>query len=544
MRANEVLSRDDLSREDLLVLLDSGSQLAAQVDHDKLVTAILERACKLTDSPDGSVLLYDAERGGLFFAAALGEKGPELMQKWGAGSNQRVPLDGSKAGRAFTTGEMIVEENLAEDAGHFKGVDEQTRKSSQAMICVPLRFAGESIGVIQILNKREDYTPRDCVLLEHFAGQAATALKNARLIEKLAAHMGLYSRDGGARDLVERLDQEARRERLTMLFADMRGFTQLCQSQGDPARTQQILNDLLTMLAEQVLTRDGIVNKFLGDAVFALFRGEGGPQRAVKCAFGMLDRFESLRRRWDESCNEDLSFLDLGIGISTDFVALGSVGSATVRDFTAVGTAVNLAAAFEREARDGRRILIDQATWHAVKDIVADSSGPERFVLSKPGHDAGVPYRQYQLKRLKPDVPVRVFVSHNHRDREFIESSIIGPLARYGIETWYAQADLIPGEHYIEKIEAGLLKCDWVIVVVSANAANSDWVKVEVRTAIADPRFTRRILPVTTDDTPLASISDQLGLIQALDARGVANLGEKLFQILTAPAPQSAPAAQ
>ena len=80
----------ELSREELQLLLQIAGELATQTDQDKLVHTILEKACAMTQSPDGSVLLYDPEHQGLYFAAAVGSKGPELMQKWGVQSNQRV----------------------------------------------------------------------------------------------------------------------------------------------------------------------------------------------------------------------------------------------------------------------------------------------------------------------------------------------------------------------------------------------------------------------------------------------------------------------
>jgi class 3 adenylate cyclase len=178
-------------------------------------------------------------------------------------------------------------------------------------------------------NQPTEYGPRDHLVIEQLARQAAIAIDNAQLVAKLLAHMGLYSRQD-ATDLVERVNQVPQRERLTLMFADMRGFTQLCQSQ-EIIQTQQIVNDLLTMFADQVLIFGGIVNKFLGDAVFAIFRRDGAAKQAVRCAFKMLQRFESLRHEWDRICNEDLSLLDLGIGIVTGEVALGSIGTASVK---------------------------------------------------------------------------------------------------------------------------------------------------------------------------------------------------------------------
>jgi class 3 adenylate cyclase len=358
---------------------------------------------------------------------------------------------------------------------------------------------------------------------------AAAAINHAHVVRNLTAQMGLYSREI-ADDLLERLDQQATREQLTLLFADLRGFTQLCHIQAsEPARTQDIMNDLFTMFADRVLTRGGIVNKFVGDAVFALFRGEQSPKRAVRCAFDMLERFDSLRLRWDECCNEDLSFLDLGIGISTGTVALGTFGSGRVRDFTAIGTVVNLASALEFAARGGRRVLVDNATWSSAQEIVEEFDGPSPFEILKAGRSVAT-YRHFHLKRLKQDRPMRVFVSHNHRDRDFVELNITGPLAKHNIETWYSNSDIIPGEEYIRRIQDGLLKCDWVAVLVSQNSAASDWVRAEVNTAMRDPRFQGRIIPLANGTAKPSEISHEVGLLDVLELSSVADPGETLYE--------------
>jgi GAF domain-containing protein len=131
----------------LLELLDLLVQVSAETDPQRLVLSILETACRMTSSPDGSVLLFDPERNGLFFAAARGEKAEELMQTWGEHSSQRVPLGGSNAGQAFTTGSIITSER----SNHFGEVDRQTGKSSLSILSVPLRVRGKSIGVLQTL---------------------------------------------------------------------------------------------------------------------------------------------------------------------------------------------------------------------------------------------------------------------------------------------------------------------------------------------------------------------------------------------------------
>jgi class 3 adenylate cyclase len=529
----------DLSREELQLLLQIAGELATQTDQDKLVHTILEKACAMTGSPDGSVLLYDPEHQGLYFAAAVGTKGPELMQKWGVQSSQRVPLE-SNAGKAFTSGEINLESKARQDDSHYKGVDQQTGKQSRAIVSVPLRIGDRSVGVLQVLNKAASadssatYDAHDGALLTHLGRLAATAINNTSLVRKLTAQMGLYSREL-AEDLVQRLDQPATRESMTLIFADLRGFTPLCQAlAAEPGRTQEIMNDLFTMYADRVLSRGGIVNKFVGDAVFALFRGPDGSKRAVRCAFDMLERFDSLRRRWVESCNEDLSFLDLGIGISTGTVALGTFGTGMVRDFTAIGTVVNLASALEFAARGGRRVLVDNATYQGAQDIVEEYAGPTPFEIVKAGQPVIGKYRHFHLERLKADRPVRVFISHNHRDREFVEAAITEPLAKHGIETWYSNSDIIPGEKYIQRIEDGLLKCDWVAVLITENSVQSgDWVRAEVNAAMSDPRFRDRVVPLKRGEAMPAQISHELGLLNALDLSSVSDAGEVLYEFLT-----------
>ncbi|MCU1234563.1 MAG: adenylate/guanylate cyclase [Candidatus Solibacter sp.] len=526
-------SSDLLPREDLVALLETAGQLATEADQARLADAILTRACQMTNSPDGSVLLFDPDRGGLFFAAAKGEKGPSLLENWGEYSSQRVPVAGSKAGLVYTTGVTILEQRLDDDTDHFKGVDEQTSRTSQSMICAALEVGGTRIGAIQILNKPGPYTDRDLALLEQFAVQAAAAIKNSRRLRELAAHMGLYARDLGG-DLLGLLTEPARREDISVMFADMRGFTQLCQSQEDPAHTQAIVNDLLTMLAEQVLTHGGVVNKFLGDAVLAFFRTVNGPKQAVRCAFGMLERFESLRQRWGKSSNQDLDYLDLGIGIATDRVALGAFGSASVRDFTAIGTAVNRASAFEHAARNGHRVLVDRRTWDGARELIADHDEPERFELRKPDQGVGIVYWKYHLKRLKPDLVVRVFISHSHLDRVYVEREVTHNLKQYGIETWYSNTDLIPGENYIETIQAGLLRSDWFVVIVSARSVASDWVRAEVRTAFSDARLKDRIIPIVIDDTSPALLHNELATVHPVFADKGDGAGKAIYEALRA----------
>lgn len=512
-----------LTTADLMTLVDSGRELSAEVNLQKLLQSILTKASEMTDSPDTSVILHNEQRNTLYFAGATGEKAEMLLTEIGEFSEKQIPIDGSIAGAVFTSGQSIVDQQVSADPKHFKGVDENTKKSTESMVCVPLTAGGKALGVMQLLNKRHGgFTERDRVLLEYFSSQAAIAIRNAKLLDTLLSHMGLYaSREdhGGPFELLKELDDPPKDETLTVLFADMRRFSRLCRSLKSKALMQEFLGEFLTMLSEQVFQQHGVVNKFLGDGLLALFRDEHHAERAVRCAFAMIVEFEDMPHRWQEHVDHSLAFLDIGVGIATGEVIVGSTGDRRIRDFTVFGDPVNLAAALEQHARDGRRILASQSTYSAIKEFVKEIEGPETFFLKRHDQDTGTEYLQYHLKSLEPQVTPRVFISHSHLDRDFVDHQLVAPFAACGIETWYCRDDIRAGEAWVQEVAKGIEKCNWFAVLVSEHAVESDWVQKEVDLAISLKRLHGRIIPIVLDDTDPSAISSWLGTAQRLDAR-------------------------
>jgi len=492
---------DILTIDDLLELLNTAKQLASEVSLPELLDAILARAQQLTDAPDASIFLYDNKRESLYFAAATGEKGPMLLREFGEFSDKRIPLH-SKAGTVFSTGKSIIVDSLAQDPEHYKGVDQRTAKETESMVCVPLAIAEQTlsqvrrVGAIQLLNKRSgNFTERDRVLLEYFSDQAAIAIQNASLFRNLLSHMGLNS-SRAAKELVDELNAPAHSETLTLFFADMRGFTQVCQVLNDE-EVQKLLSSFLSAMTEEILENGGVVNKLLGDGVLAFFRQGDGAPRAVKCAFNMIEKFLKLRDEWDNQHNQDLSFLDIGFGIVTDKVALGAIGSGRVRDFTAIGPAVNLAAAFEKKARGGKRVLVNQATWARVQDIVGEVIGPSTFELRKPDQQVVIPYKMYEIVNLKNvsqglppsrprslSDPLKVFLCHSSSDKPKVRQ-LYRRLITDHFQPWLDEEDLLPGQDWHVEIRKAVGASDIVIVCLSkGSVAKTGFLNKELQYAL------------------------------------------------------------
>jgi class 3 adenylate cyclase/putative methionine-R-sulfoxide reductase with GAF domain len=531
------VDQSPLSFDDLLTLVRLGNELASRLDDPNLLRRILEDAALLTDSPDGSVILYDEQRSALYFAEAIGEKREMLLETFGKLSKKTIPVASSIAGRVLASGKAEIQNAVSNDEGHFKGVDERTQHDTVAMITIPLLAGTEALGVMQMLNTRKgNYCHRDQLILEYFATQAAIAIKNAKGLTALLAHMGLYAsmRDTiSFHDFLKQLSMPPSSQKLTIMFADMRGFRSFCQIVEEPSEVFDILNQFTSFLAQHVLDHGGIVNKFLGDGLLAIFKDQDHAKRAVACAFSITDGFERLRATWYDTVEVDISFLDVGIGISTGKVVFGSVGSVHVKDFTAIGTPVNLAASLEDRARDGKRILVDHNTYLAVRDIVEDTKGPFSFELRQADQKFGAPYKYYHLDHQIGKGKLKVFVSHSHRDRAYVEETLMPLLKQIGYGTWYSRADIKGGESWLTSITQGLKESDSMIVIVSENATKENsWIPNEIAMAGAMPHLRNRIIPISVDDTEPRRVHDYLNHIQALDGRSLADLGAILKRAL------------
>jgi adenylate cyclase len=160
------------------------------------------------------------------------------------------------------------------------------------------------------------------------------------------------------------------RKVITMLFADIRGFTAFA-GQRAPEDAVAVLNRYLSLQADLVKRFHGDVDKFMGDAVFAHFTGADMALDAIRCGVEI--------QRAIHAVSEDDARLSVGVGIATGDVLVGSIGSDDRLDYTAIGPAVNLASRLCASAEPGQ-ILMDAETFSRLSGLVAATALPPMSV--------------------------------------------------------------------------------------------------------------------------------------------------------------------
>ena len=158
------------------------------------------------------------------------------------------------------------------------------------------------------------------------------------------------------------------RKEITVLFSDIRGFTSMSESM-EPEAVVSILNDYLTEMTDIIHSHGGTIDKFIGDAIMAVF---GAPipyrdhsYRAAKTALEMRDVLKKLWKKWKR---EGKHTFDIGIGISSGVAIVGNIGSMRRTEYTAIGDIVNLGAKIEPLNKEfNTHILITESVYERIK---------------------------------------------------------------------------------------------------------------------------------------------------------------------------------
>lgn len=162
-------------------LIQISTQLSSTLKLSELLQLIMNSAKRLIRAEACSVALRDEETGELVFQMAVGAKSENVREK-------RVPAGRGIAGRVVESGRPLIVNSVKDDPQFYRQIDESTGLETRNILAVPLKVRDRPIGVVEMINSqgREAFDERDLTLAEAFTSQAAVAVDNANLYQKLA----------------------------------------------------------------------------------------------------------------------------------------------------------------------------------------------------------------------------------------------------------------------------------------------------------------------------------------------------------------------
>jgi adenylate cyclase len=216
----------------------------------------------------------------------------------------------------------------------------------------------------QLKEQTEQLSSWNRLLEERVAEQLAQIERIGRLQRFLAPQVAQMIASSDASDSL----LASHRREVTVLFCDLRGFTAFTEA-SEPEEVMGVLREYHESLGELIFQYEGTLERFLGDGIMIVFNDpipcDDHTERAIRLALDMRARVDALAKQWARKGHA----LGFGIGIASGYATLGQVGFEHRREYTAIGSVINLASRLCDEAKAGQ-IVISQRAFSSVEQWV------------------------------------------------------------------------------------------------------------------------------------------------------------------------------
>jgi adenylate cyclase len=356
--------------EKLRIAHELSQRLSIDADLDTLLQKIVDEAFQLIRADRAVILLVDPETDELV-ARYIRQKRDEEIKL-----SKSILDEVRNKKRAVLSSDAMVDER-------FKAAKSIIMQGIRSTMCVPLLYNDKLLGVMHVdsMLATGAFTERDLLLFSGIATQAAVAIENnllANKIEHEASKRAQFQRLLSP-NLVEQivsgqltLNQGGTRRDVTMLFADIRGFTAMSE-RHPPEEMVVTLNEYFEVMVDVLFRHGGTLDKYVGDEVIGLFGApvelQDAPLRSVRCALDMMRALEEFNRLRQDQGRERVS---IGIGINTGPVIAGAIGSSRTLQYTVIGDAVNIAARLCSLAKPGEIIISESTLQFAGPHIIVE----------------------------------------------------------------------------------------------------------------------------------------------------------------------------
>lgn len=351
---------DDEQRalDKLNILLEVAKELSSPEEPENLLQKILDLLFEIMSVDRAAILLTNNETKKLDCKAV---KRRDSKQKNTQFYSKKITDYVFKKGEGILTSDARVDQR-------FDSSESILFQAIHASMCVPLKPREEVIGVLYVdnLSLVNLYSDEDMSFLVALGNQAAIAIENNLLFKRIQSEAVM--RDKLERFFPSAVTQKIKEtERLgiietevTALFADISGFTQM-SSTMEPRQIISMLNEYFQVMVEEIVFQyQGTLEKYIGDALFAIwgapYKRDNDAQLAVQAAIDMQWAVTKLNRKW---IREGKKTISIHIGINTGEVAAGNIGSQRLIQYAAIGDTTNVTSRICDIAQAGEIILSD-----------------------------------------------------------------------------------------------------------------------------------------------------------------------------------------
>jgi len=362
---------------DITAVMKASQAISGEIMLDKLLSSLMKILMENAGAQRGYLILLSQ---GQLFIEAEGTIDDELVTVL-----QSIPVETCQelscaiVNYVSRTQESVVLDDAAR-SGQFTNDPYIQKNQPKSILCVPLINQSQVISIVYLENNLTAgaFTPERVELLKVLSGQAAISLQNSKLYtevreneSRLAQLNKAYERFiphqflqflGKSSIIDVELGDQVQLE-MSVLFSDIRDFTSLSESMT-PEDNFKFINSYLSRMEPVINENNGFIDKYIGDAMMALFSGEA--DNAVKAGIAMLRRLVE----YNQHCtNSGCAPIQIGIGINTGTLMLGTVGGPNRMDGTVISDAVNLASRVESLTKNyGVSLLITQPTYSRLKN--------------------------------------------------------------------------------------------------------------------------------------------------------------------------------
>jgi len=361
-------SVEERREKKLSLLLEVSKELSKQQELDRLLDKVVDFTFQIMNVDRVSILLLDGKSDELIPRISKSRTGD-------ASAAKHVPQ--SIARKAVEERVAILSDNAAADE-RFKGKSILIQSVRSAM-CTPLMGSDSKVlGILYVdnLTATHSFADEDLEFLIAFGGLTAVAIENSQLSDRLrreavvVSNFQRYFAPNLATQIAQQEGEVAlggTKRPVVVFFSDIRGFTPMSETMN-PDEIAGLLTEYFTEMVDIVFEHSGTLDKFMGDAIMALWGApiahEDDPDRAMQCALDQIETLEKMNAKWHESGRKPLA---IGIGINFGEVFAGNIGSNRRLEYTVIGDAVNTASRLCSSA-GANEILISEPFYKALKN--------------------------------------------------------------------------------------------------------------------------------------------------------------------------------